>query len=284
MSVISPYLVIPFVSWLIAQSLKISLKAFKGDFSWSYFYKTGDMPSSHAATVISLLVVLGFINGVASAEFGIAAVFSLLVIHDAMGVRRAVGEQGGVLKRLVEISTTPKDERESFTIREVLGHKPIEVFAGSALGWLVATVLMYSYWPEWAKLLIKETNSTERYIFGSFFVVMLTTGIIINRYYSRKKYHKLPTGKRIRRVVRNTIIVPALMGTIVLWLENESVRFFSNKVWLTGSLVWVVAGSIYVYAKVLKGAKENLNKESRYFSRLKRAIRKKRRRSKKRRR
>src|SRR5690606_24251254 len=137
----SPYIVVPLISWLIAQTTKLVLQASHGNFSWKYLYKSGNMPSSHTAIVIALLVVLGFLNGVESAEFGIGAVFSLIVIYDAFGVRRAVGEQGGVLERLIELSRTPKAERESFKIREVLGHTPLEVAAGGLIGLLVSTAL-----------------------------------------------------------------------------------------------------------------------------------------------
>jgi acid phosphatase family membrane protein YuiD len=79
----SPYIVVPFICWLIAQTTKLALRASRGDFSWKYLYKSGNMPSSHTTIVVALLVVLGFLNGVESAEFGIGAVFSLIVIYDA---------------------------------------------------------------------------------------------------------------------------------------------------------------------------------------------------------
>ena len=89
----NPTVVVPAINWMIAQFLKFGFKAMKGDVSFKYFYKSGDMPSVHTALVVSLLVAVAFAEGVGSSYFGIALVFSMIVIYDSQSVRRAVGEQ-----------------------------------------------------------------------------------------------------------------------------------------------------------------------------------------------
>jgi len=269
----SPYIVVPFVAWFIAQLLKFALKAVSGDFSFRYFYKSGEMPSSHTSIVIALLVVLGFIDGVESSIFGVASVFALVVVYDALNVRRAVGEQGGVLTRLMEISRTPKSEREKIKIREVLGHTPIEVLAGGTIGLVVSFILMYSHWPASWQQVIDTVNNTEWHVYLYVFAVVTIAGFIINRLFNRHKFKKLPTSKRIMRAVRVSFISPAIIGLLSLWLQREEVRFFNNKVWILLSLIWLVAGAIVSYVRVFRGAKAALAEESSYFKRVKLKIR-----------
>jgi acid phosphatase family membrane protein YuiD len=276
----SPYIVVPFICWLIAQTTKLALRASRGDFSWKYLYKSGNMPSSHTTIVVALLVVLGFLNGVESAEFGIGAVFSLIVIYDAFGVRRAVGEQGGVLARLIELSRTPKAEREAFKITEVLGHTPLEVLAGALIGLLTSTLLMFRYWPESLRQVFGRVGETERLVYYAIFGLMFVGGLILARRYSGR-FRRLPTGVRVRRVARNALLTPAVLGALVVWLESEGIQFFANKAWiyfiLVSSLLWLILG----YFLVLKRARSQLLAEAGDYSFAKRAERRKRRKRRK---
>jgi acid phosphatase family membrane protein YuiD len=76
---------------------------------------------------------------VTSATFAIALIFSVVVMYDAQGVRRAAGRQAAVLNRLVEdmVSLRPFQETR---LRELLGHTPFEVLVGAALGVAVGLI------------------------------------------------------------------------------------------------------------------------------------------------
>ena len=70
--------------------------------------------------------------------FAIAAVLSIIVMYDAMGVRYETGEQAKVLNRMF---TEWMDQGfEQFQLphgkklKEMVGHTPIEVLTGAALG------------------------------------------------------------------------------------------------------------------------------------------------------
>ena len=56
-------------------------------------FSSGGMPSSHSALVTGLTVGVGLEDGFGSSTFAMCLVFSLVVIYDAAGVRRAVGQQ-----------------------------------------------------------------------------------------------------------------------------------------------------------------------------------------------
>lgn len=265
----SPYIVVPFVAWFIAQATKFAIKASGGDVSWKYFYKSGNMPSSHTAIVTALLVVLAFLPGVESPEFGIGAVFSLIVIYDALNVRRAVGEQGGVLTRLLELTRTPKAEREVIKVREVLGHTPLEVTAGGLIGITTSLLLMYSYWSEAARRAVTVTTDNERMLYLILFTVSVVTGFAVNRFYSRKGYRKLPTSKRVQRSIRSSFIIPGVLGLLAVWLQGESVRFFTTKFWILSSVIWIIAGGLIAYLRVIRGARFALEEESKHFKEAK---------------
>ena len=82
--------------------------------------------------------VTGRYCGVNSPIFAIAAVLSIIVMYDAMGVRYETGEQAKVLNRMF---TEWMDQGfEQFQLphgkklKEMVGHTPIEVVTGAALG------------------------------------------------------------------------------------------------------------------------------------------------------
>lgn len=94
------------------------------------------MPSSHSAFVTSLATGVGLVEGFDSTLFALAAVFALIVMYDAAGVRRAAGKQARVLNAIIE--DLNRRELHPERLRELLGHTPVEVVAGARLGVLVA--------------------------------------------------------------------------------------------------------------------------------------------------
>ena len=99
------YIDVAFLAWLIAQVLKTLLAFFlTKEIVWERMVGAGGMPSSHSALVCSLTVALERKLGFTSPEFAIALVIAAVVMYDAMGVRRAAGEQAKVLNKIVELT------------------------------------------------------------------------------------------------------------------------------------------------------------------------------------
>lgn len=129
-------------AWLIAQSIKVMLGVFREKrFNFRWFVGTGGMPSSHAAGVSALATSIGVSYGFDSALFAVTLVFSLVVLFDAQGVRYSTGKQAEILNRMLDDIYWKKrmDDKE---LKEFLGHTPVEVFAGIALG-IVVSLLLY---------------------------------------------------------------------------------------------------------------------------------------------
>lgn len=137
MDIISAYIAIPIVAWIAAQGGKYALQAFKtgNHTKTSLLYKSGGMPSSHSAVVVSLTTVIGVTEGFQSPLFGLSVVFAAIVIYDAINVRRAVGEQGVVLKSIVK-------ENHKINFFTAKGHTLPQVIAGGALGFIVAVIML----------------------------------------------------------------------------------------------------------------------------------------------
>jgi uncharacterized protein len=120
---------------------------------WSLLTSTGGMPSSHSAAVTALSTGVALETGVDSPVFAVAAVFAIITMFDATGVRRQAGEQAIVLNQLVGDfqrfvgeakgwQNKPEEEKRK-ELKELLGHKPIEVFFGGLSGILLTLVIYY---------------------------------------------------------------------------------------------------------------------------------------------
>lgn len=122
------------LAWFIAQVIKFILTLFtekKADYS--RFYGAGGMPSSHSSTVTTLAVCMGQEFGFDSAYFAVCMVFGIIVMYDAAGVRLAAGKQAAAINLLFNYQGVKRDEQ----LKELLGHTPLQVFAGFLLGIVV---------------------------------------------------------------------------------------------------------------------------------------------------
>lgn len=101
---------------------------------------TGGMPSSHSAGVISLSTLVGFMKGFGSVEFAIALGYSLVVMYDAAGLRRAAGKMAASLNKIMDDFYTHKQTNPTERLKELLGHTPLEVLVGAVLGFCISYV------------------------------------------------------------------------------------------------------------------------------------------------
>lgn len=122
-------------AWMIAQSMKvISLMLFKREFKPSLFFSSGGMPSAHSAFMASVSAQIGIISGFSSDVFALSCAITTVVVYDAYNVRRSVGLQGKALNKMIEYAKEDHDRPEIQTLKEVMGHTPLQVFCGVLLG------------------------------------------------------------------------------------------------------------------------------------------------------
>jgi uncharacterized protein len=130
-------------SLLTAQFLKSVVNIFRSrgrsfrEVLVTFFWKTGGMPSSHSALAVSIATAIALREGLNTSIFILALFFSLVVIRDALGVRRAAGLQAKAMNQLGKelVSRLGLSYRP---VKEVHGHNPTEVIVGSLLGFFIA--------------------------------------------------------------------------------------------------------------------------------------------------
>ena len=138
-----PYLVLitPLLSGLIAQGLKFFIKSNHQKFSARNLTAYSGMPSGHSAIVVSLAVIIGLTEKISSPLFAMSFILATIVIRDALGIRRYLGQHGHILNILV------KDLKDDLVLDqkyphllEKIGHTPAQVLAGSAIGVAVSLI------------------------------------------------------------------------------------------------------------------------------------------------
>ncbi len=133
-------------SWFFAQVLKVIINAYiNRELNWERLIGDGGMPSGHSATVSSLALFTGLRCGFGSAVFAIAAIFAVVVCHDAMGVRQETGKQAVVINEMIEYFSALAERKFSHTeLTEFVGHTPLQVAAGICIG--LANALVMHFW------------------------------------------------------------------------------------------------------------------------------------------
>ncbi|WP_124064847.1 divergent PAP2 family protein [Clostridium sp. E02] len=134
--------------WLVAQVLKTLLDlALNKNFNPERLVGSGGMPSSHSSTVCALTTAASYRYGVSSFEFTICFVLSMIVMYDAMGVRRETGKQAKLLNSiLLENPLKLNGEILQEKLKEYVGHTPLQVIAGAILGILLAVFMSQYYY------------------------------------------------------------------------------------------------------------------------------------------
>ncbi len=127
--------------WIVAQIFKFCTGIFKiKKFSVKEFlFGTGGMPSSHTAAASALACACAIQYGLGSVSFAISAVLMMIVMRDAMGMRRQVGEHAKALNLIFQELVEAKNDKNltQKALDELAGHTPLQVFAGLLVGIVV---------------------------------------------------------------------------------------------------------------------------------------------------
>lgn len=140
--------------WAVAQVLKTIIYALvHREFRLERIVGDGGMPSGHSATVSAMATAAGLLYGFDTFEFAVTCMVAIIVMHDAMGVRMETGRQGKVLNEMIEFFRTEgfveafkkNDKMYEFweaSLKEFVGHTPLQVCAGCVLGILIACLML----------------------------------------------------------------------------------------------------------------------------------------------
>ncbi len=132
---------------VIAQAGKFLVPAnYRRGLTIKKFNAYSGMPSSHAATVVALATIVGLVAGWASAEFGLALIFAILIVRDALGLRNQVGAEGKAINQLVKELQSKKLINKNYpTFEEHVGHTGAQVLVGSLIGVIISLLGFYLF-------------------------------------------------------------------------------------------------------------------------------------------
>ncbi len=132
---------VPLLLWFCIQAFKVITDLIiNKKLNIKRIIGAGGMPSSHSAVVCSLAALIGREYGFNSGVFAISLVMACVVMYDAAGVRRASGKQARILNKILDtpgMSTVEVQEK----LIEALGHTPIQVFVGAAIGIVIGLLI-----------------------------------------------------------------------------------------------------------------------------------------------
>lgn len=135
----------PLIAWAVSQIMKtVTYLIVEKKFVFKRIISDGGMPSAHSATVISLAVMCGWIMGFDSAAFAISIVLAVVIMRDAVGVRRESGVNASLIKLLADKSNKSIAEGDepiaTDKLKTLVGHTPLQVACGCVIGLLVCII------------------------------------------------------------------------------------------------------------------------------------------------
>ena len=142
-------IIICLVSMFFCQILKFIIICIRTkEINWKILYSTGGFPSSHSGLCMSLVTSLFLFqmhdSGSLDWSFAVALVFSIIVLHDAMGVRLEASKHAKILNNLTSDMTVEEKQTIGFGkkgfLKEMLGHKSFEVAGGIFFGILIGVI------------------------------------------------------------------------------------------------------------------------------------------------
>ncbi|MFH0840824.1 MAG: divergent PAP2 family protein [bacterium] len=133
------FIILPVIAGLIAQISKLITSPKRGRFSIRSLIAYSGMPSGHSAVMVAITTIIGFKLGLADPLFAISLILTLLIIRDAVGLRKYIGKHGEVINDLVEDLEEDKYLDEKYPrLLEHIGHTFKQVLVGAIIGFVVS--------------------------------------------------------------------------------------------------------------------------------------------------
>lgn len=135
------YLIIPLAVTVVIQLIKIVLDISKRKFSWKSLTEYGGMPSGHTALIVSLTTLIALDLGVTNVLFAISFILTILIVRDAVGLRRFLADHGKAINALIK--DLPDELEYKYKIQEErIGHTAWEVIVGAIFS-VILTFFLY---------------------------------------------------------------------------------------------------------------------------------------------
>lgn len=264
---ITPYIYVPFIAWIVAQGIKMIIEVIKGDADLRYLYASGGMPSSHSAVVCSLAIYTMYHQGAMSPLFGFSVVLAAIVMYDSFGVRRSAGEQAKALNKLIDEMANNGNLRKpsDYTrLREMLGHQPLEVLVGAMLGVLIATLFSLDQLSPFVSWLTSVAQKTEISIIFVISAIMVVVPVVLWIALRKKLKKDRKLGELNKYFVGSNIIL-GLMVLFAGFIAREQIIPYGQR-WVVLSLLvlWLIMAMIVFWRYLAIRKIDRFGNESSY--------------------
>lgn len=239
---ITSFLIVPLISWLVIQLVKFAISLVKGEANIRYLFASGGMPSAHSGIVCSLTTIAFIEEGASSPLFGITAILAAIVMYDSFGVRRSAGDISRTLNRLIDDLGKDKNVKsvQNYShLREILGHKPSEVFVGALIGIAVAMIYDYSIVSTKFSFLFSKPSSAEMIILALLGVALVVGGLIYGQFISAKA-KKILVYKRFKKQVTSLSLIGGILMLALSFCQYQSATYLSMRL-IGWSLIFIWA-------------------------------------------
>lgn len=238
----NPYILVPFAVWAIVQVIKFVAASRHGEIKFKFLYASGGMPSAHSAVVTSLATTAALLDGVQSHLFGLTAILAAIVMYDALGVRRAVGEQATALNNLLELLARDRSKHEMpERLREVLGHYPHEVAAGALLGIGLGGLFNYDRLGWLTSFLTAVPTRIESWVYLGVATALILIGLAV-KVILPWRVKKSPSMRRLAQTIFTWFESVGFLGLVMWFCQFERVSYLAWRLW------WMVVAGLIVLA------------------------------------
>ncbi|HUC20601.1 MAG TPA: divergent PAP2 family protein [Candidatus Polarisedimenticolaceae bacterium] len=250
------FVVVPLLVWVITQFTKFVVAAFGGKVDFKYLYASGGMPSVHAAVVTSLAVTAFLVEGPRSPIFGLSIIVAAIVMYDAFGVRRAAGEQAVAINALIDRMKHDDRLPAPAHLREILGHKPLEVFVGAVMGLVLGGLFNYDKLGAFNSLITWPIPLVYSYALAAVGAVLLLAGAIV-RFWLVRPHREIALARQAAARTSMLIWSFGLLSILLAFLQYEKLKVVLWVLWPCLLLVLLLVGIFFIvqtYYKVLPPA------------------------------
>ena len=129
------YLAIPFIAWLTSGCIKFLVNCIRYGSEAKKMMGYGGFPSTHTAILSSVVFFIGFKSGFNTPLFTLGVGTLIILIIDAHGLRRKIGEQAVAINNINKALGI-----DCPLLREKMGHSWFEILGGLICGCVIGYV------------------------------------------------------------------------------------------------------------------------------------------------
>lgn len=263
----NPYVIVPVVAVAVTQILKFAYLSIKKSKSFRHLLDRGGFPSTINAMVFALATAALTIGGYQSPAFG-------LTLIPALAIFFIVLNQYETERKFQNLSLKKADEEVQISKYD----RPIiRASVGACIGFFVALVLTASYWFENVEFIFKAPQNPE--VEGGWYVIIFSVVVLFSELLAgiirHSKLRRLPTSRKIKRALRLTLTLPAVVGVLFAIGVQQAIIFIDIRLWVILIGLSFIPLNYWAYRSTYKRSRKHLEEEAQHFKKAQKKPKKK---------